>query len=221
MDFATIPTPPIAPANRTVSNTSSVLPVLVEAATELDAAAIAKVARDTFTATFGHSIPKNDLENLMETMYSTEAVLAEFKDSSKTYLVARIPNGNVLGIAQVHRGQTHPSIQVAAHEVAIMQKVYVDTAMHGQGIGYKLVAAIEQLARNERYKQLWLRAWEGNSKAHRLYQRLGYTKTGEIKFATTTGVWTDQVWTKTIHPTSSVGNEHLVDSEKHILLVAP
>lgn len=157
---------------------------------------MAAIGGKTFTATFGHSVPPEDLEDFLRTTYSTEAVRAEFADPSKTYLVARTGDGQIAGIAQLHRGQTHPSVVGQANELAVMQKVYVDTSAHGQGIGSKLIAAIEQLARAEGFKKLWLTVWEENVRAQKLYIKLGYVKTGEIDFATGDCIQTDWVLSK-------------------------
>ncbi|KAK9774928.1 putative N-acetyltransferase domain-containing protein [Seiridium cardinale] len=193
----TVPTPPTTPAQGSaLSKPHATRPIFIGRATEPDAPAIAKLGGDTFTATFGHSVSKEDLEDFLKMTYSTEAIEAEFADPSKTYLVARTTYGNVVGIAQLHSGQTHSSVQAAAHQVAVMQKVYVDITTHGQGIGSKLITAIEQLARDEGAEQLWLTVWEENVKAQRLYHRLGYKKTGEIDFATGTCIQTDHVLAK-------------------------
>lgn len=193
----TVPTPPITPAAGSPF-TKPVEPIFIGKATEADAAAMAEMGGNTFTATFGSSVSKEDLKDFLTATYSAEAIVAELADSSKTYLVARTTHGAVVGIAQLYRGQTHSSVAAAAHEVAEMQKVYVDTKMHGQGVGSKLIAAIEKLARDEGFKKLWLTVWEENEKAQKLYERLGYVKTGDIDFVTGTCVQTDWVLAKTL-----------------------
>ncbi|KAH6658738.1 acyl-CoA N-acyltransferase [Truncatella angustata] len=156
---------------------------------------MAKVGRETFAATFT-SIQKDLLESYLKTTYSADAITAEFADPSKTYMVARNRVGEVVGIAQLHRAQNHPCVQSQAHEMAVMQKVYVDTAAHGQGIGPKLVGSIEQLARKEGIKYVWLRATDHNVRAHRLYQKLGYEKKSEIHEKEGPYAWTDYIYVK-------------------------
>lgn len=62
MDITTV-TPSIG--NMGVSESSQTRPILVELVEDSDVAAIAKSGRETFAATFGDGIPKNDLANLI------------------------------------------------------------------------------------------------------------------------------------------------------------
>ncbi|ETS88254.1 hypothetical protein PFICI_02082 [Pestalotiopsis fici W106-1] len=195
--LTTVPTPPVTSSPRLPpSAAGSASTVSIGRAAEQESAVMAKLGGDVFTATFGHSVSSEDLDDFLRTTYSTEAVLAEFSDPSKSYLVARNGEGSVVGIAQLQHGKTHSSVDGAENEIAVMQKVYVDSSMHGQGVGSKLIQAIEDLAREKGVKKLWLTVWEENVKAQRLYQRLGYERTGEIDFATGTCIQTDYVLTK-------------------------
>ncbi|KAI0168809.1 acyl-CoA N-acyltransferase [Pestalotiopsis sp. NC0098] len=195
--LTTVPTPPVTPAP--IPSPGVKVPtcaISIDRAVVQEAPSIARLGGDVFTATFGHSVSQEDLEEFLKTTYSSEAVLAEFSDQRKSYLVARDGEGKVVGIAQLEHGKTHSSVGGAAHETATMQKVYVDSSMHGQGVGSKLIQAIEDLAREKRVHKLWLTVWEENVKAQRLYQRLGYERTGEIDFATGACIQTDYVLTK-------------------------
>ncbi|KAH6660205.1 acyl-CoA N-acyltransferase [Truncatella angustata] len=192
----TVPTPPVTPAPDPIAGVQLLGTIAVTKAVKQDAPAMATIGGATFTATFGHSVSKEDLEEFLTTTYSAEAVAAEFAEPKKTWLAAKTSGGKVVGIAQLLRGATHSSIDAPANEVAEMQKVYVDASVHGQGIGSKLISAVEQLAREEGLTQLWLTVWEENLKAQKLYNRLGYKKTGEIDFATGTCIQTDHVLVK-------------------------
>ncbi|KAF7535167.1 hypothetical protein G7054_g5607 [Neopestalotiopsis clavispora] len=192
--LTTVPTPPVTSTPRLPPSTAST--VSIGRATEQESSSMAKLGGSVFTATFGHSVSSEDLDEFLKTTYSPEAVLAEFSDTSKLYLVARSGDGSVVGIAQLQHGKTHASVDGPDHEIAVMQKVYVDSSMHGQGVGSRLIQAIEDLAREKGVKKLWLTVWEENVKAQRLYQRLGYERTGEIDFATGECIQTDYVLTK-------------------------
>ncbi|KAL7628731.1 hypothetical protein AAE478_000246 [Parahypoxylon ruwenzoriense] len=148
-----------------------------------DAAAIALIGANTFTATFGYSIPASDLANFLTSTYSAEAVEAEILESQKTNIstfVAREGTGAVLGFVQLARGLSDPCLRGGASSHAELRKLYVDTAAHGRGIGSKLIAVVESRAKAEGFRQLWLTVYEENVKAQRLYQRLGYVKTSAL-----------------------------------------
>lgn len=196
---STVPTPPITPRSESPFHKPAAIgPISIRKAAEADAPAMAKLGGDTFSATFGHSVSQEDLEEFLTTTYSSENVVSELSDPAKTWLTAKTPDGKVVGIAQLYRGETHPSVGAALHETAEMQRVYVDTSVHGQGVGSKIIAAVETLAREEGFKKLWLTVWEENVKAQKLYQRLGYVKTGEIDFATGACIQTDWVMAKAL-----------------------
>ncbi|KAI5867092.1 acyl-CoA N-acyltransferase [Durotheca rogersii] len=164
-----------------------------------DAAAIALIGANTFTATFGFSVPANDLADFLAETYSPEAIETDIRESQKTNIstfVARDRAGAVLGFVQLVRGETDPSLSGDASSHAEMRRLYVDTAAHGRGIGSKLIAAVESRAKADGFQLLWLTVWEDNKSAQRLYQRLGYRKAGETEFATGECIQTDYVLTK-------------------------
>lgn len=196
MTTTTIPTPPITPSPG--SGTRSALPatITISQATPSDATAVADIGGKVFSETFGHSVSKEDLEDFLSTTYCPEAVLADLAEADKTTLVARDAKGSVVGIVQLYRNQTHSSLPGPAAGHAVLQKLYVDSSLHGQGVGSKLTAAVEALAKQEGFTQLWLTVWEENNKAQRLYQRLGYAHTGDTEFVTGTCIQTDWVMAK-------------------------
>ncbi|KAK7924243.1 acyl-CoA N-acyltransferase [Apiospora marii] len=137
--------------------------IKVESASIEDANAMADVGARSFDSMGGQSVPDADLEAFMAANYSASAMIAELKDPVKLTLVARTEdNDAVVGIIQL--------------------KLYVDPSMHGKGVGTRLICALEERARAEGFKQIWLTVWEENPKAHRLYERLGYGKAGETGF---------------------------------------
>ncbi|KAI0428980.1 acyl-CoA N-acyltransferase [Xylaria sp. FL1042] len=175
------------------------LDITVGYALASEAAAIAKIGADTFTATFGSSIPAKDLAIFLAATYSEVTVLAELQDPSvQTWAARDGASGKVLGLVQLVRGLSEPCVPGDAAMHAELRHLYVDTAAHGRGIGSKLIDAVEQQARIEGFKQLWLTVWEQNSSAERLYQRLGYQRCGTIEFMTGEFPATDNVLAKSL-----------------------
>ncbi|OTB00346.1 hypothetical protein M426DRAFT_324391 [Hypoxylon sp. CI-4A] len=176
--------------------------VLISDAQLSDAAAIALIGANTFTETFGFSVPASDLADFLATTYSAEAIEAEIVNAQKTNtstFVARDDDaGAVLGFVQMVRGLTDPCLPGATSAHAELRRLYVSTAAHGRGIGSKLVAAVESKAKAEGFKTLWLTVWEENTSAQRLYQRLGYAKVGATEFATGGCIQTDFVFAKSL-----------------------
>ncbi|KAI1765278.1 acyl-CoA N-acyltransferase [Hypoxylon sp. FL1150] len=164
-----------------------------------DAAAIALIGANTFTATFGFSVPPNDLADFLAATYSAEAVEAEILNAQETNtstFVARDESGEILGFVQLVRGLSDPCLTGDASTHAELRRLYVNTSAHGRGIGSKLIAAVENKAKAEGFKTLWLTVWEENPNAQRLYERLGYVKVGSTDFATGECIQTDYVYAK-------------------------
>ncbi|RWA06934.1 hypothetical protein EKO27_g8174 [Xylaria grammica] len=163
-----------------------------------EAAAIAKIGADTFTAAFGFSVSAEDLAEFLASTYSEITVLADLKDPAVQTWAARDATGKVLGLVQLVRGLSEPCVPGDPATHAELRRLYVDTTAHGRGIGSKLIAAVESQARAEGFKQLWLTVWEHNPKAERLYQRLGYRKYGATDFLTGSCIQTDHVLSKSL-----------------------
>ncbi|TRX97978.1 hypothetical protein FHL15_001188 [Xylaria flabelliformis] len=172
--------------------------IIIGRARPSEAAAIAKIGADTFTATFGFSVSAEDLAMFLSETYIESAVLADLKDPAIETWVARDSTGKVFGMVQLVRGLTEPCVPGDPATHAELRRLYVDTAAHGRGIGSKLIAAVEEQARAEGFKELWLTVWEDNPSAQRLYFRLGYQKVGSTDFLTGECVQTDYVLSKSL-----------------------
>ena len=59
-----------------------------------------------------------------------------------------------------------------------IEDVYVVEALRSRGVGSKLLAAAEQLARDRGFTQIGLSVAQDNDRAHALYERLGYADAG-------------------------------------------
>ncbi|KAI1283317.1 acyl-CoA N-acyltransferase [Xylaria sp. FL0933] len=188
---------PIIPPQELVK--PSLLDITVGYALASEAAAIAKIGADTFTATFGDSIPAKDLAAFLAATYSEVVVLANLQDPTvQTWAARDTATGKVLGLVQLVRPLSEHCVPGDPATHAELRRLYVDTTAHGRGVGSKLIAAVENQARAEGYKQLWLTVWEQNPSAERLYQRLGYQRCGTITFMTGDFPATDHVLAKSL-----------------------
>ncbi|KAI0897024.1 acyl-CoA N-acyltransferase [Annulohypoxylon nitens] len=166
-----------------------------------DAAAIALIGANTFTTAFGHSVPESDLADFLAATYSEKVVKAEIlsaRENNVTTFVARNKAGIVLGFVQLVRQLSDPCLQGDASSHAELRRLYVDVSTQGLGVGSKLIAAVEEMAKAEGFEQLWLTVWEENTRSQQLYERLGYVKKGETDFATGGCIQTDWVLSKSL-----------------------
>ncbi|KAI2470066.1 acyl-CoA N-acyltransferase [Annulohypoxylon bovei var. microspora] len=166
-----------------------------------EAAAIALIGATTFTAAFGYSVPADDLANFLAATYSAEVVEAEIlsaRENNISTFVARDKAGVVLGFVQLVRELSDPCLEGDASSHAELRRLYVDVSTQGLGVGSKLIAAVEERAKAEGFKQLWLTVWEDNTRSQRLYERLGFVKKGDTQFATGGCIQTDWVLSKSL-----------------------
>ncbi|KAI0022971.1 acyl-CoA N-acyltransferase [Xylariomycetidae sp. FL0641] len=172
---------------------------VISPAQEADAAAVAQLGAEIFTATFAHTMPAADLAAYLAANYAAEPMRRELQDPAVATLVARDPEGRqLLGLVQLGRGLAEACVAGDPGAQAELRRLYVDTRAHGRGVGSKLIAAVETQARAEGLRQLWLSVYEHNTAAQRLYLRLGYQQVGVKKFAAGACIQTDFVFVKSL-----------------------
>lgn len=90
-------------------------------------------------------------------------------------LVAAV-NDEVVGLTQV---MVFPHFQHTGGWCAELESVHVRSDVRGQGIGAKLLAAAEELARREGCYRVQLTSRNVRRDAHRFYEAQGYTSTSQ------------------------------------------
>lgn len=173
----------IPETSKTTPSSNSTSNVKLTEATPADAPAMASLGTKIFTESFGYSIPPGDLAAFLGVTYSAGAFETEMQSPQISTWTAKDSEGTLLGFVQLVRGITDDSLgSEDPAELAHLHRLYVDTNAHGGGIGTKLIAVVEDKARAEGFKKLWLTVWEENTKARRLYERLGFVKVGKTDF---------------------------------------
>jgi diamine N-acetyltransferase len=74
-----------------------------------------------------------------------------------------------------------------------LQRVYVETALQGRGLGRRLVEAALQHPRLAEAKRVFLQVWDENERAVRLYESVGFRKIGTTTFTIGSEVTEDVV----------------------------
>lgn len=110
---------------------------------------------------------------------SPEAIAARLALPATTFVVAET-GGHLIGFAQLCARTPHP--QVPEPTVAELERLYVQRNFLGQGVGARLLADAEAVARANDASALWLTAWIGNARALRFYARQGYDEIGTTYF---------------------------------------
>ncbi len=143
-----------------------------------DAESLAQLGRETFTQTFGHLYPAEDLAAFLADAHTPGRYLGWMADS--VHAVWVIEHGGALaGYALTGPCHLpHPEVTAGCGE---LYRLYVRGDAQGQGLGARLLdVALGGLARPGR--RLWLGVWAENHRAQAIYASRGFKKVGAYEF---------------------------------------
>lgn len=155
--------------------------ITIRKASSSDAEGVAKMGAHVFTFAFGHSVSPEDLQAYLDETYTTEAISRAIANPDSKMLVAADEEDVLKGFVTLERGTSEPCVEGVESRVEL-NRLYVDVEAHGQGVGTLLSNAIEQVAKEEGFRNMWLGVWEENEKAIRAYERWGYKMVGDHDF---------------------------------------
>jgi diamine N-acetyltransferase len=107
-------------------------------------------------------------------------IAAQLSDPDVTALIAELGSATV-GLAQWR-------IDGDAVE---LERIYVDRACHGTGLGKALLAAVAADATRRGKRSLYLGVWDRNERAIAFYRRQGFVVTGTVDFLLAGAAQTD------------------------------
>ena len=166
--------------NAETNNTPDRSAPAIRRARPADAEAIAAVGRSTFTETFAHLYPPDDLEAFLAEAHSLERARADLADPAKAaWLVER--DGEAIGYALAGPCKLpHPDVTATCGE---LDRIYIAQAHHGGGLGSRLLGETLAWLEKDGPRRLWIGVWSENLGARRLYARHGFEQVGTYKFA--------------------------------------
>ncbi|HEX4182091.1 MAG TPA: GNAT family N-acetyltransferase [Caulobacteraceae bacterium] len=143
-----------------------------------DAEILTSLGRRTFSATFGHLYPPEDLQTFLDEAHTPALYRAWAADPAYGLWVCEA-DGEVIGYALAGPNTLpHPNAEPGDGE---LKRIYVAAEAQGLGAGSGLLAvALDWLERLQR--PLWIGVWSENHGAQRLYARQGFVKAGEYEF---------------------------------------
>ncbi|KAL1638761.1 hypothetical protein SLS58_008575 [Diplodia intermedia] len=153
----------MAQATPTTASASARQRIRIRPARLTDAPAIAALGARVFSATFGHSVPPDELSAYLSQEYTTASITSDLQSASKDTFVAvdgSASNGNgndgiILGFAVLTQGTSEPCVDGLEGKVEL-QRIYVDTGAQGRGVGALLAREVEGLARERGFAHVWL-----------------------------------------------------------------
>lgn len=152
---------------------------LIQAA---DLSDLAKLARETFTDTFGHLYPPQDLNAYLDKAYGLDALAAEIEAEDQFWRIVRDHSGRA--IAYVQAGPVSlPHVQADPATQGELKRLYVRREAQGTGLGKRLLElGLTYLKARYGHAPQWIGVWSENHKAQALYARYGFVRVGDYGF---------------------------------------
>lgn len=144
-----------------------------------DAATLSRIGRETFTITFGHLYPPEDLAAFLDGSHS-EAAYAKLLADPRYGLWLLEDGGRAVGYAVAGPcGLPHPEV---APEDGELKRLYLLPAVQNGGWGGRLFAEAIGWLEREGPRRIWISVWSENFGAQRFYARHGFAKVAEYEF---------------------------------------
>jgi GNAT superfamily N-acetyltransferase len=145
-----------------------------------DAEVLARIGAETFSETFAHLYPPQDLRNFLADAYGLERTRADLADPAKASWLVEL-DGQAIGYATAGPcGLPHAEVTPACGE---LKRFYFYKAWQNGGLGRGLFDAVTAWLQKDGPRTVWIGVWSENHGAQRFYQRQGYRKVGEYGFS--------------------------------------
>jgi ribosomal protein S18 acetylase RimI-like enzyme len=144
-----------------------------------DASALAALGAATFTETFGHLYPPEDLQTFLAT-HSVEAWDRVLRDPRSATWIAELEARSQVGFIVV--GACKLPVENCEPTAGEVKQLYVLARHHKLRLGTRLMDfGLEWLEAQQR-NPIYIGVWSENYGAQRFYARYGFSKVGEYGF---------------------------------------
>ncbi len=151
----------------------------IRRATPDDAEGLSLIGAETFSETFGHLYPPEDLRAFLAGAYSLEKTRRDLADPGKAIWLVE-SDGRIVGHAMAGPCDLpHDEVTPACGE---LKRLYLLKAFQGGGTGSRLLAETLAWLERDGPRRLWIGVWSENHGAQKLYGRMGFEKVGEYEF---------------------------------------
>jgi GNAT superfamily N-acetyltransferase len=149
----------------------------IRRATIEDADTVSSLGARTFTETFAHLYPPEDLETFLAYAYGLERTRNDLAHPDKATWLLEDEDGEAIGYALA--GPCDLPHDEVAPEDGELKRIYVLKGHQGGGRGSALLnTALDWLGP----RRLWIGVWSENFGAQKLYAGKGFEKVGEYFF---------------------------------------
>ncbi len=141
-----------------------------------DSELIAKLGKQTFIESHGHSASEADIDAFILKYYTTTAVAKEFDDSNVIYHLVKL-NTKFVGFSKIEFNS--PNENVSEQNITKLARLYLLKECYGKKLGATLFNFNIEVSKAKNEKGIWLHVWVENEKAIRFYKKNGFKVVGE------------------------------------------
>jgi len=158
----------------------------IRPATLDDRAFIRSVSERTWPSTYGHIISQEQIDFMLDWMYSDESLASQFLKGHQFYIASL--NAEPIGFCSVSKEPIDD--EGYAQKAHKLNKLYVLPSAHGTGSGKALLNKAIEVAKAEGSASLFLQVNKYNN-AYSFYEKNGFVKESEFKFDIGNGFFMD------------------------------
>jgi ribosomal protein S18 acetylase RimI-like enzyme len=152
----------------------------IRRADSADVDSLVRLGAATFTETFGHLYPPEDLQAFLLNSHSRQTWQTTLADSQTCIWVAEDEAEGMIGYIAV--GRCKLPVQEMESTAGEVQQLYVLAKFHDLKLGTRLMQKGLNWLQSQARTPLYIGVWSENSGAQRFYSRYGFTKIGEYGF---------------------------------------
>jgi ribosomal protein S18 acetylase RimI-like enzyme len=152
----------------------------IRRATSDDAATLAVLGASTFTETFGHLYPSEDLQAFLVGTHSVDEWTRLLADPKRAIWVAALADATPVGFIVV--GACKLPVENREPSAGEIQQLYVLARHHNLRLGSRLMDIGMKWLDAQGLTPVYIGVWSENLGAQRFYDRYGFTKVGEYGF---------------------------------------
>ena len=145
-----------------------------------DAPTLASLGTATFTETFGHLYPPEDLHAFLGSSHSVDAWTRILRDPERAVWLAALAGAMPVGYIAV--GACKLPVENREPTAGEVHQLYVLARHHNLRLGSQLMDVGLQWLESRGRAPLYVGVWSENFAAQRFYRRYGFDKVGEYGF---------------------------------------
>ena len=164
----------------TIATMNDTAQLVIRPATVADAENLADLGAETFTETFGHLYPPEDLREFLLTTHSLSAWTRVLTDATRGVWVATLADRTPMGFIAV--GPCKLPVENCEPTAGEIHQLYVLARHHNLRLGSRLMDVGLEWLNAQGSAPIYIGVWSENLGAQRFYARYGFNKVGEYGF---------------------------------------